>query len=271
MNTTNAIRSILFLLAAGFATVATAQSHTRFNYQAQLRDASDLVLADQSVSLRIAIRAGSSTGPDVYREVHSVTTTSIGLVNVLVGAGTVEFGDIDVIAWGDTTYYLKLDADFGGGFTDMGSAPIASVPISVYARNSGTSYWHMSPDSLLYYSDSDIGIGRSDPNYALDMIGVMRIRNSGGAKLILEPETDANNARIIIRNELSEDVWWAEFLDRTADDRIAFKSFNGGGFGKSWQTFEENVAVGNESQEQALSEMTLTDDFVNVDGTHTVC
>ncbi|MCI1752532.1 MAG: hypothetical protein LKM36_06575 [Flavobacteriales bacterium] len=163
MTTKTLLRFVVLLTTISACFNLIAQSQTRFNYQAQIRSAGDAVLPNAPVDIRVSIRMGANTGEDVYREVHSDTTSSIGLVNILVGAGTVESGDIDAIAWGDTTYYLKVDVDFddNGLFDDMGGAPIVSVPIAEYARNGGKP-WSANPNGI-HYTEGYVGVGNSTP------------------------------------------------------------------------------------------------------------
>lgn len=230
MTTKTLLRFVVLITTVSACCNLIAQSQTRFNYQAQIRDAGDAAFPNAPVDIRVSIRMGASTGDDVYREVHSDTTSSIGLVNILVGAGSVEVGDIDAIAWGDTTYYLKIDADFGGGFTDMGGAPIASVPIAEFARRSQDSYWSLNTDGEIYHSGTHVGINTDTPSYPLDVRdGAIRIRNTSNSKIIMEPETSTFGSRIWVRDENSEDVWFVDLMQRDEDNRVAFRSALGGG------------------------------------------
>ena len=75
----------LFLFIA--FTSVYAQSPQGFNYQAVARDAGGIAIANQSIGMQISLLHGSPTGSAVYTETHTVTSNSLGLLNLVVGAG----------------------------------------------------------------------------------------------------------------------------------------------------------------------------------------
>lgn len=225
MTTKTLLRFVVLLTTLGVCFDLTAQSQTRFNYQAQIRDAGDAVLPNAPVDLRVSIRMGTSTGDDVYREVHSDTTSSIGLVNILVGAGTIEVGDIDAVAWGDTTYYLKIDADFGGGYADMGGSPIVSVPIAEYARNGGKPW--VDDSSGIHYSEGNVGIGTTaTATSALEVKSHVSILGDtlDSERIRLSAASDTRDVHIGAYDETGTRVWNLNMLDRSDDDALGFFS-----------------------------------------------
>lgn len=225
-------RKTLHWFAAGIAfclcDAAHAQSQTRFNYQAQIRDAGDAVLPNAPVDLRVSIRMGTYTGADVYREVHSDTTSSIGLVNILVGAGMVEVGDIDAIAWGDTAYYLKIDADFGGGYADMGGAPITSVPIAEYAKNGGRP-WSYNPNGI-HYNEGNVGIGTDSPTAPLEVRSLVSVTGDtlDSERIRLSTIESTRDVHVGVYDELGVRHWNLNLLDRSQDDALSFYSDEAG-------------------------------------------
>ena len=211
----------------GLCTTAQAQSQTRFNYQAQIRDASDAVVPNDSVDLLISVRLGSATGPDSYREEHlGLTTTSIGLVNVLVGTGIIEVGDLDTIAWGSHQYYLRVDADFGGGYADMGTAPIASVPIAEFARNGGKP-WRYNANGI-HYTEGNVGIGDSLPQSPLSVRPMLSVVGDENAptdtRVELYSPDSASDNRITSYDELGDPMWWVNMGDRSDNDSYSIWS-----------------------------------------------
>lgn len=116
-----------------------AQSPTKFNYQGIARAGNGNPLASQNISMRISIIDGSATGTVVYTEKQATSTNAYGLYNVMIGAGTIELGDMSTINWASGDKYIKVELDPTGGTTyaDLGTSQLLSVPFALYAT-SGT-------------------------------------------------------------------------------------------------------------------------------------
>jgi hypothetical protein len=128
---------ILFLLLA--AIPSWAQAPQSVPYQAVARNSSGDVLAGTNISVRFSIRDSVAAGPIVYRETHSVTTTTKGLFVVNLGQGAVVSGVFSNINWGTNHKYMQVEIDPAGGSTyiDMGTQQLLSVPYALYAEKSG--------------------------------------------------------------------------------------------------------------------------------------
>ncbi len=87
-------------LALIFTGSLMAQTPQSFNYQAVARDASGEVIADQQVNFQLCIIEGSVSGTAIYIEQHTDTTNQFGLVNLVIGNGSVLIGDFTSIACG---------------------------------------------------------------------------------------------------------------------------------------------------------------------------
>lgn len=124
-------------LSAG---IVFAQAPMKFNYQAVGRDAGGNVLANQNVGMEISIRQTTVSGPVVYTETHATITSSIGLMNLQIGGGTVTAGNFSTIDWSAGPYFIEIGMDATGGTTyvTMGTQQLLSVPYALYAENSGT-------------------------------------------------------------------------------------------------------------------------------------
>ena len=148
-------RSTRFFLAAVSvfiaATSAVAQVPQAFHYQALARDGSGQILANRTISVRIAILKGSATGSAVYTETHQVTTNDAGSFTLEVGEGTPAgssgFASID---WTIDHYYLSIGIDVTGGTTyeALGASRLLSVPYAIAAQravraDSGTGLTHI--------------------------------------------------------------------------------------------------------------------------------
>ncbi len=125
---------ILFSFAQAFAQVPQG-----FSYQAVARGADGKVLADQEISLKIGILEGSPSGPLLYEETHTTTTSDLGLFSLKIGQGAVSSGSFEAIDWGNSLKYLDvaLDTEGGNSYTHMGTIQLLSVPYALYAGKSG--------------------------------------------------------------------------------------------------------------------------------------
>ena len=85
------------------------------SYQAVVRNASNDLVANQSVGIKISILQGSATGTPVYVETQTPATNANGLVSMEIGNGTVVSGDFTTIDWANGPYFIKTETDPTGG------------------------------------------------------------------------------------------------------------------------------------------------------------
>jgi hypothetical protein len=170
---------IVSLLGVG---IINAQSPDMFNYQAVARDDQGNVLSNQDVGIKISILQGSANGTVVYEEEHSKTTNDQGLVNLMIGNGSVLSGTFSNIDWSSGPYFIEVGLDETGGtsYSTMGTSQLLSVPYAKYAESSANTfsgdyqdltnkpdlsdtasyddYW-MNQGDTVYTMDNKIGIG----------------------------------------------------------------------------------------------------------------
>lgn len=134
------MKKLSFLIIALLIVFSTvfAQSPQAFKYQAVARDNTGAILVNQNVGLRISILKGDITGNTVYSEVHTTQTNSYGLINLVIGKGTVESGDFSAINWGTDDFFVKIEIDATGGtnYTELGTSQLLSVPYSLHSVTS---------------------------------------------------------------------------------------------------------------------------------------
>lgn len=133
------MKKIFILFSAlFFAATSFAQAPQKFNYQTIARNSAGVALANQSVSFRLSILDGSTSGPVVYQETQTLTTNAFGLANLEIGGGTVVTGSMSSINWASGSKFLQVEFDPTGGntFTMMGVSQLLSVPYALYAANS---------------------------------------------------------------------------------------------------------------------------------------
>jgi uncharacterized protein (TIGR02145 family) len=108
-----------------------AQSPEKMSYQAVIRDASNQLLTNQMVGMRISILQGSAIGTEVYSETQTPTTNNNGLISIQIGGSGFE-----TIDWSSDEYYIKTEIDPEGSsnFTITATSQLLSVPYALHAK-----------------------------------------------------------------------------------------------------------------------------------------
>jgi hypothetical protein len=127
----------LAYLLIGISTFA--QAPQKMSYQAVIRNASNVLVANTLVGMRISILQGSATGTPVYVETQTPTTNANGLASVQIGGGTVVSGSFATINWATGgPYFIKTETDPLGGisYSITSTSQLSSVPYALFAANS---------------------------------------------------------------------------------------------------------------------------------------
>jgi hypothetical protein len=121
------------------STKAHAQAPDGINYQAVIRNLSGTLVANTTIAIRIQIKQTSASGTIVFQERHSVTTSAQGVVNLVIGQGTLLGGNFSTINWATGPYFVGLGVSFTNGtnYLDYGYQQLMSVPYALYAKNAG--------------------------------------------------------------------------------------------------------------------------------------
>ncbi len=130
-------RNLYFMIFMLAVCSLFAQTPAKFNYQGVARNAQGVVIANQSISLKVTIIDGTISGAAVYSEVHAATTNQLGLFTLSIGAGQVLTGEFDKIAWGTSEKFIKTEMDPTGGanYVLIGTSQLLSVPYALNAKN----------------------------------------------------------------------------------------------------------------------------------------
>lgn len=141
------ILSVLAIAALSFS--VWAQSPEAFKYQAVVRDASQNVIPNQAVGMRLTIMQGSTSGTVAYQETFAPTSNSYGLVNLEIGTGTVVSGTFASIDWANGPYFIEtaMDATGGTNYVVMGASQLVSVPYALYSKVAGSAANDLDTDS----------------------------------------------------------------------------------------------------------------------------
>ena len=121
-----------------FALNINAQIPQKMTYQAVVRDASDKLIVNRTIGVKISILKGTTV---VYSEVYNPnpSTNQNGLLTLEIGGGTPVLGDFNSINWADGPYFIKTEIDPHGGtsYSIKGQTQLLSVPYAFYAKTSG--------------------------------------------------------------------------------------------------------------------------------------
>ncbi|MCF8220683.1 MAG: hypothetical protein K9I97_04285, partial [Cryomorphaceae bacterium] len=121
--TTLQLKHFLALMLLSFNFILFAQTPEGINYQAVIRKTNGAIVTNTTVAIRIQIKQNSASGTIVYAERQSVITSQYGLVNFVIGQGTVLSGTFSAINWSTGNYWVSLGVDFvnGTNYLDYGS------------------------------------------------------------------------------------------------------------------------------------------------------
>ena len=157
------MKKSLQIFALLFCIIISAQAPEKFSYQAIIRDASNAVITNAPVGVKISILKTSNVGTVVYAESQSATTNSNGLISLQIGAGSVISGTISGIDWSSDSYYIKTETDPSGGtnYSIAGTTQLLSVPYALYSKNSGSSVTNFTKtgNNIANNNSGNVGIG----------------------------------------------------------------------------------------------------------------
>ncbi len=136
------------ILMLTMASRLLSQAPQGINYQAALRNGSGQALANTALTLRLGIYSGAGATLKVYEETQSLTSNNTGVVNCVIGKGSVTSGNFSTINWGSDQFHLKAEANTGGGFLDLGTQQLISVPYAMYSNQAGGISGTISPAQI---------------------------------------------------------------------------------------------------------------------------
>jgi hypothetical protein len=158
-------RTLLTILSVLFCAITFAQSVPQgINYQAVARDANGDVLMNQALTIQFSVISDIATSAVSWQETHSVSTNDYGLFTAIIGQGTAttvgSSATFDVVDWGSTTHFLKVEMDG----VDMGTTQLMSAPYSLHTKTAD----NIDPtDELQILSISGDTLSISNGNYII--------------------------------------------------------------------------------------------------------
>ncbi len=176
--------SILFMLTL----FTFAQTPHAFQYQAVVRNSTGNIVTNQNIGFQISIISGTITGTVEYIETHTATTNAFGIVNLLIGNGNT-IDNFSNINWGNSLHFIKVEANLGSGYIDMGTTQLMSVPYALYAESSGDSIWSKNGNNIYNSNSGNVGVGIANPSgrmviqgsvTASDTLPLFEVKNAAG-------------------------------------------------------------------------------------------
>ncbi|MEI8194268.1 MAG: hypothetical protein WCG64_10435, partial [Flavobacteriia bacterium] len=160
---------VFTLLILSLSSQLLAQAPEGINYQAVIRKTDGTLVVNTPIAVRVQLRQTSATGTMVYQERQAVITNTNGLINFVIGQGTILSGTFSSINWSTGNYWVCLAVDFANGtnYVDYGSQRLMSTPYALYAKTAGVQlnqwrYGAVAPAAALgnvgdYYLDTATG------------------------------------------------------------------------------------------------------------------
>ncbi|NHF60444.1 hypothetical protein FK220_013905 [Flavobacteriaceae bacterium TP-CH-4] len=123
---------IYLLMAILFSGLATSQELQKnfINYQGVARNAENQLMANEPMTVGVALKFGSPSSTTVYEENHSLTTDANGVFSLKIGSGDVLLGNYGTLPWGDSASFISVSING----SVIGTTEIMAVP---YAISSG--------------------------------------------------------------------------------------------------------------------------------------
>ncbi|MCX6272180.1 MAG: collagen-like protein [Bacteroidetes bacterium] len=131
---------LVFVLHFSLSAVFGQAPHF-MSYQAVVRNASNALVVNAPVGIKVSILQTTPDGAVVFEETHVVNTNGFGLATLEIGNGTVVSGSIATILWTAGPYFIKTETDPNGGadYSITSVTQLMSVPYALFAETSGSS------------------------------------------------------------------------------------------------------------------------------------
>lgn len=180
---------------------AWSQTPQAFKYQTVVRNIDGSLMADTSIHFQFSILENDIEGDSVYVERHLLVTSSLGLIQVQIGAGNVVSGSFENIDWGSSEYFLKTELKFSENeeFVFVGVSQLLSVPYALFAENvaNADEDWSVSGDEIMNANSGNVAIGLTNPEEKLHVSGNIKTEDTLKFKGFTNPDEN-NPGQILI-------------------------------------------------------------------------
>jgi len=217
----NRIRIVFMFFFICLQFFVRAQVPQKMSYQALIRNASNALITNSNIGMKISILQGSSIGTAVYVETQTATTNANGLVTLEIGTGTVVSGTFSAISWGTNTYFIKTETDPTGGtnYTISGTSQFLSVPYALYSGDTTTNNWGTSGTSIYNKNTGNVGIGTQTPAEKLEIAGKTKTTN-------LQITSAAGVGKILTSDGVGNALWTTPVASGVVNQQYETNAYN---------------------------------------------
>ena len=165
---------------------AFSQAPAGLSYQAVIRDASNNLVENHDIGIKITFLQGSDTGKIVYTETQYPISDAYGLVSLEIGKRP----GFDTIPWANGPFFIKLEVDPSGStnYTISGTTQLISVPYALHA-STAERLSHVVPET--------------DPGFAQSVAASIAIADTAGWNHKLSTESQNLGEVLFLGNEVN--------------------------------------------------------------------
>jgi uncharacterized protein (TIGR02145 family) len=130
----NPMRLALTILSLLISAILAAQAPALIPYQAIARNGSGEPIASATLNARFTIHDGTATGTNVWQELQTVSTSSLGLFTAQLGSSV----PLTSVNWSSGAKFMQVEINLGQGFVDIGTQQLLSVPYALHSASALT-------------------------------------------------------------------------------------------------------------------------------------
>ena len=179
----------LFTIAMCFNALCFSQGVPEgMKYQALARDTRGVILSNEPIVLEISLLSNMKEKSKVhYSETHSVTTSALGLFDLVIGAGSMSKGVFSNVPWSTDDIWMQVRIKEKGStdFTTISNSKLLAVPYAFHAATASQLSGNISTTSVAGASANTPGspatpwmtFGNSGTNPGIDKLGTTDVKD----------------------------------------------------------------------------------------------
>jgi len=156
-------KNYLLLLMAIFlsgASFAQEVQKSFINYQGLARNSENQLMANESMTIGIALKMGNANEAPLYSENHTISTDANGVFSLKIGNGDTTSGDFGEIPWGSNAAFVTVSING----SEIGTTEMMAVP---YALSSGDA---KQSANEVPYDNTTSGLSATNTQEAIDAL-----------------------------------------------------------------------------------------------------